>query len=84
MKKKVNPRRRPATQADVNKASDRAVHLAIAIFLMVLKDDFDFNMEQIRHAWDRMDKLSEEVAERRIKVKDLTDTLYEEYGIDLR
>lgn len=67
-----------------SEASDRGVKLAIAIFLMVLKDDFDFTGEQIIHAWERMDKLSQEVSEKRITVKDLTDTLYDEYNIDLR
>lgn len=86
--KKKNPRRKPASMADVKKAaqdgSDRGVRLAIAIFLMVLKDDFDFTTEQIILAWERMDKLSQEVAEKRITAKDLTDTLYSEYNIDLR
>lgn len=55
----------------------------MAIFLMVLKDDFDFNMDQIQHAWNRLDKLSKEAAEGRINLWDLVDTLREEYGVDL-
>lgn len=86
--KKVNPRKRPCSVADLNRAKDKAtreaVHLAMAIFLMVLKDDFDFTLEQVQHAWDRLDKLSEEVAEHRINARDLIDTLRDEYGIDLR
>lgn len=86
--KKTNPRRKPVSLADLKRAtseaSDRGVKLAIAIFLMVLKDNFDFTGEQIIYAWERMDKLSQEVSEKRITVKDLTDTLYDEYNIDLR
>ena len=86
--KKTNPRRKPCSVADLNRAKDKATreaaHLAMAIFLMVLKDDFDFTLEQVQHAWDRLDKLSEEVAEHRINASDLILTLRDEYGIDLR
>jgi len=81
--KKINPKRKPLSQADANKIRDESIHLAMAIFLMVLKDDFDFNMDQIQHAWNRLDKLSKEAAEGRINLWDLVDTLREEYGVDL-
>jgi hypothetical protein len=86
-KKKVNPRRRPATEADVKRAkasaSDEAVKLAIAIFLTVLCDDFNFDKDQLKLAWERMDKLSEEIKEHRVSAWDLVEVLREEYGIDL-
>ena len=86
-KKKVNPRRRPATEADVKRAkasaSDEAVKLAIAIFLTVLCDDFNFDKDQLQLAWERMDKLSEEIKEHRVSAWDLVEVLREEYGIDL-
>ena len=81
--KKINPKRKPLSWADANKIRDECIHLAMAIFLMVLKDDFDFNMDQIQHAWNRLDKLSKEAAEGRINLSDLVDTLREEYGVDL-
>ena len=87
MPKKINPRRVPASKADVNRARDKAasdaVHLAMAIFLTVLKDDMGFNNDQIIQVWDRVDKLSQEVAERRINVHDLCGVLEEEYSITL-
>ena len=86
-KKKVNPRRRPATEADVKRAkasaSDEAVKLAIAIFLTVLCDDFNFDKDQLQLAWERMDKLSESLTEHRVSAWDLVEVLREEYGIDL-
>ena len=86
-KKKVNPRRRPATEADVKRAkasaSDEAVKLAIAIFLTVLCDDFNFDKDQLQRAWERMDKLSESIKEHRVSAWDLVEVLREEYGIDL-
>ena len=85
--KKVNPRRKPVSEADLNRAksvaSDQAIKLAIAIFLTVLTDDFNFDNDQIRYAWTRLDKLSQEVAEHRISALDLITVLREEYNIDL-
>ena len=85
--KKVNPRRRPASEADVKRARDNAaneaIHLSIAIFLTVLKDKFDFDNESIKRAWCEMDKLSEEVAEKRINIHDMVTVLRDEYDIDL-
>ena len=83
MRKKVNPRNRPVSQADLVKAEERACHLAMAIFLTVMKDKFGFDNDDIVRAWDEWDKLSEEIKEGRVKLKDLTDVLAEEYDINL-
>ena len=86
-KRKVNPRRIPATEADIKRAkkiaSDQAVHLALAVFLTVLKDKFNFDNDQVVCAYKELDKLTEEVAERRVSKNDLLNVLKEEYGIDL-
>lgn len=84
-KKKINPRRRPLSEADVVRIQDNAVHLAFAIFLIVLKDKFSFTNEDIIRAWKEADKLSEEVLkDGLVKLKDLIDVLRAEYGIDLQ
>ena len=83
MRKKVNPRNRPVSQADLINAEERACHLAMAIFLTVMKDKFGFDNDDIVRAWDEWDKLSEEIKEGRVKLKDLTDVLAEEYDIKL-
>jgi hypothetical protein len=83
-KKKINPRRRPLSEADVIRIQDNAVHLAFAIFLTVLKDKFGFSNDEIVRAWSEADKLSEEVLrDGLVKLKDLVDMLKEEYKIDL-
>lgn len=82
-KKKVNPRRVPVTMATVNKTRDESIHLAMAIFLNVLKDMGQDN-ETIKFVWDRVDKLSREVADGRVNLWDFVQVLYDEYGIDLR
>ena len=81
--KKVNPRRRPLSEADIPKIRDEAIHLAFAIFLTVLKDNFGFDNDQIVFAWERADKLSEEAKDGRIKLWDLVGVLRDEYNIDL-
>lgn len=85
---KVNPRRKPASEADVNRAksiaSDQAVKLAIVIFLSVLCDDFSFDKDQLQFAWVRMNKLSQEIKEHRINAWDLMQVLEEEYGVSLK
>ena len=81
---KVNPRRIPCTMATINKVRDESIHLAMAIFLLTLKDDFGFDNDQITHVWKRVDKLSQEVAEGRVNIWDFVDTLLTEHNIDLR
>jgi len=84
-KKKINPRRIPVSLADMkknaNKATDEAIHLAFAIFLTVLLDYHGFTREQIQDVWHQADKLSEEIMEGRINIRDLLNVLNEEYGV---
>ena len=87
-KKKVNPRRVPVSLADMKKmgsdSADKAIHLAFAIFLCVLKDKFGFDNDEIVRAWQEADKLSEEVLkDGLVRMQDLIDVLREEYNIDL-
>lgn len=86
MPNKNNPRRRPATEADVIKAWERGVPSGVsnasAIFLMVLVDKFN-GEEMVADVWREIVKLSEEVKERRVSVADLRNTLREEYGVEV-
>ena len=81
---KKNPRSRPATQADVKKAWEKGVldgvGNASAIFLTVLVDKFG-GADHIKDVWLEINKLSEEVKERRVSVADLRRVLSEEYNI---
>lgn len=86
MSRKINPRKRPASEADVicakNKAVKEAVHLASAIFLTVLVDKFD-GRDYIADIWGEVNKLSDEIKEGRVSVADLVCVLKEEYDIYL-
>lgn len=81
---KKNPRTIPRTQADVDKAFDRGVTAGVrnasAIFLTVLCDKFN-GRDHIREVWAEIQKLSEEVSERRVSVPDLVKVLSDEYDI---
>lgn len=81
---KKNPRTIPKTQADVDKAFNRGVNAGVrnasAIFLTVLCDKFNGG-DYIREVWAEIQKLAEEVAERRVSVTDLEKVLDDEYDI---
>ena len=84
--KKKNPRKRPLTMADLKRAKKEvfanAAGYAMAIMLTVLVDKFN-GAEYIADVWREVNKLSEEVAEGRVSVPDLKNTLKEEYGIKI-
>ena len=84
--KKVNPRRRPATWADVERAKDdaakEAIVYAMCIFFTVLVDKFN-GADYIQDVWKAVDKLSEEIKEGRVSMSDLKHVLLEEYGIEV-
>ena len=86
MAKKINPRRHPATGADVKRAWERGVidgvRNASAIFLIVLVDKFN-GADYVRDIWIEINKLSEEVLEQRVSVADLRRVLLDEYGVEV-
>lgn len=86
--KKVNPRRRPASQADVERAKRTAVSLAIsqtqAIVFLALLDKEGWDREQLLKLWHEVGDVSDSIAQGYIKLPDIIDTLRREYGIDLR
>lgn len=83
--KKPNPRKRPATQADVEKAkkqaTDDAVRLAMTIFLTVLKDKNGFSNEELSDTWANVESLSESIRDGYVSIYDLRAVLREEYEI---
>lgn len=83
--KKINPRKRPATQADVDKAkkqaTNEAVSLAMTIFLTVLKDKNGFSNEELLDTWKNVESLSESITDGYVNIYDLRTVLREEYEI---
>ena len=82
---KPNPRRRPATQADVEKAKKQAqseaVKYAFAIFFTVLYDKEHADMEVMKRVWSEISELSESITQGYVTVSDLMDTLKREYDV---
>ena len=85
-KKRVNPRRKPATQADVEKAKRQAQDIAItsawAIFFSVLRDKEGYGYKRLRRVWDEVNYLSDSIDKGYVKLDDLVNELAE-YGITL-
>lgn len=85
-KKKVNPRKKPATMADIKRAKVTATVNALAtaetIFLTVMLDKYGAE-DHIKDIWDDVVKLSTEDKEGRVSIVDLLTVLEEEYGIDI-
>lgn len=84
-KARVNPRRVPATMADVNKAkkeaSDKGINIALCIMLSALLDKGFIQPEQMRDAWDAINGMSESIVKGYVNVNDLRQVLKDEYGI---
>ena len=87
MSGKVNPRRRPVTMADVNRAVQRATNDALTasscLFLSVLCDKEGADAEIIQRVWNEMQELSQSIIDGYVSVADLKDTLRKEYGVDI-
>lgn len=87
MKKRVNPRRRPATQADVERAKqeaqDRALKAAWSIFFTVLRDKEGYTLEDLRRCWSEVEDLSDSIAKGYCTIADLREILVLEEGVQL-
>lgn len=82
--KRVNPRRRPATLADVEKAKQQAqseaVKYAWAIMFSVMRDKEGWGVVRLKRLWDEVEDLSDSIEKGYVSVRDLLDTLEEEIG----
>lgn len=80
-KKKVNPRRRPATQADVNKAKRAAMDIAItsawAIMFTALRDKEGFGYIRLKRVWNEVNYISDSIGKGYINIDDLVNELKE-------
>lgn len=88
MKKKVNPHRRPATVADVERAKktaqNQAINIAWAIFFTVMRDKEGWGMKRLRRLWDEVNDLSDSISGGYVSVSDLMQALEDEAGIVLK
>lgn len=84
MSKKVNPRRQPASKADVKRAElrgrDDGIKFASALFLMVLRDKEGFDLEALQKVWKEVGDLADSIAEGYCSIEDLHTVLESEAG----
>ena len=87
MKGKINPRRRPATFVDVERAEEKGrqegITAAMAIFFNVLCDKEHADKEIMRRVWGEVNGISESSEMGLVKVSDIKNMLREEYEIDI-
>lgn len=87
MSKKTNPRRCPATKADVERAKKQAqttaINYAWAIFFSVLRDKEGYGKERLKRVWNGVNALSDSIAKGYVNIKDLMRVLEDEAGIVL-
>lgn len=87
MSKKVNPRRRPASQADVEKAKREATVEAMKrvlyLILFLLIDKHGAPLEDIQQLAREVNEEADSVASGEIKWKDIEWVVEEEYDVHL-
>ena len=87
MKKKTNPRKQPASMADVKRAKNEAQHKALtmawSIFFTVLRDKEGYDLEGLQRVWGYVDDLSDSIAKGYCTVGDLREILKLEEGVRL-
>lgn len=87
MSKRINPRRRPATQADVERAKktaqSEAVSYATTIIFTAILDSGLTDAEGLRGIWRRVNDLSDSVALGYVSLSDLRRVLRDEYEVEV-
>ena len=86
-KKKVNPRKRPVSQADIIKAKkdaqNKAINYAWAIFFTVMVDKEGYGRKRLNRIWEEVCDLSDSISKGYVSVYDLMKVLDDEMGIVL-
>lgn len=86
-RKKINPRRKPATQADVEKAKADAVEQSVtyawAIMFRAIRDEFGFGKIRLRRLWDKVNYISDSIEKGYININDVIKSLKDEDEIVL-
>lgn len=87
MGKKINPRRRPATQADVEKAknlaSSEAIRKILYLVLYILIDKHDAPKEDIHQLADEVNYYADSISRGYITWKDVERVVRDEYEVQL-
>ena len=84
---KANPRRKPATAVEVNRARqngmDFGVEFGINCILYILKDKHDAPDDDIKQLRDEFMYLMDSIAKKYVSYSDITKTLSGEYDLSV-
>lgn len=87
MKKRTNPRRKPATMADVKRAKRDALHEAVGyamtVLFTVLLDKHGATQQELQQYWAEVEQLSDSIERGYVNLADLKRVLLEEYDIQI-
>ena len=87
MKKRINPRSRPATLADVNKAkrdaTTEAIKRTIYLTLYVLIDKHDAPMEDIQQLAKEINYMADSISQGYVSWKDIERVVRDEHNVHL-
>jgi hypothetical protein len=85
--KKINPRRQPVNQAqinrEINKSTTKVINYCWTLMFTVLLDKYDFPKSALRGLWDETEKLAGSIKDGYVSLADLKNVLKTEYDIDL-
>lgn len=85
--KKANPRARPASQADVDRAYKRgqneALEMVLYVVLYVLMDKHGADKEKIQSIRDDLMYTIDSIAKKYVKWQDIRQVMDEEYDVHL-
>lgn len=80
--KKTNPRKIPATQADVERAKQEAFDVAVkttwAIMFTVMRDKQGWGTVRLRRLWGQINDLADSVSKGYVSINDLMKVLDED------
>ena len=85
MKNRTNPHKRPASQADVERARaqgrQQGVIDSAVIILTVLRDKEGFEIEDLKRLWSEIGDLSDSIVGGYATISDMKDVLKQEIGV---
>ena len=87
MKRRVNPRRKPASQADINRAKSRATSEAIKricyLMLYILIEKHNAPYEDIQKLAEEVNYYADSITKGYVSWKDIEHVVVEEYDVRL-
>ena len=82
--KKINPRKVPASKADVEASRVEGCEIMANIVLFLLSNDFDFSHEDIHRVHERIELYLGQIIRGQIRYEYVKTALHDEYNVTVR